>query len=570
MKHSHQLFRHGVLFMLVYQLSPANAFAQWSGDPTINTVICGATNDQYGHVAVSDGAGGAIIVWVDLRSGTDLDLYCQRVDSLGILRWDTAGAPISTAASHQFKPAIVSDGTGGAIITWEDRRSGSDDIYAQRINGSGTVQWTGNGVPISTAADLQYEPVIASDGAGGAIIAWEDSRAFANLGDIYAQRINTSGAVQWALNGVRVMAGASTQWHQVIHSDGAGGAFVVWEDGRNDVGNIYAQRVNASGVVQWDTNGVAITTAVNGQVFPRIVSDGAAGVIIAWEDSRGGITDIYAQRINASGFVQWAANGAAVSTAANRQEAPCIIADGAGGAILAWKDERDFPPDTANIYAQRINSSGVPQWTPSGVPISTEITNQITPAIMGDGAGGAFIAWTTQGFGSFLANHRVLAQRVNAGGTVQWTTDGVLISLRFGVQFPSITNHAGGGAIIACYAATGSYDIFAQQVSPTGTLGQITEVLEESPLPSTFLLDQNYPNPFNPATAIIFSLPSQSFVSLKVFDELGREVAALLSEELPAGTYSQQWNASGLASGVYFYRLQAGSFAETKKLLLLR
>jgi hypothetical protein len=89
-------------------------------------------------------------------------------------------------------------------------------------------------------------------------------------------------------------------------------------------------------------------------------------------------------------------------------------------------------------------------------------------------------------------------------------------------------------------------------------------------LPTRFSLNQNYPNPFNPATRISFSLPSKSFTSLKVFDALGREVAVLLSDELPAGTYSEQWNAAGLPSGVYFYRLQTGSFVETKKLVLLR
>ena len=89
-------------------------------------------------------------------------------------------------------------------------------------------------------------------------------------------------------------------------------------------------------------------------------------------------------------------------------------------------------------------------------------------------------------------------------------------------------------------------------------------------LPTHFSLDQNYPNPFNPATTISFSLPSQSFVSLKVFDALGREVAGLISEEFPAGSYLQQWTAAGLPSGVYFYRLQAGLFTETKKLVLLR
>jgi hypothetical protein len=89
-------------------------------------------------------------------------------------------------------------------------------------------------------------------------------------------------------------------------------------------------------------------------------------------------------------------------------------------------------------------------------------------------------------------------------------------------------------------------------------------------LPTKFSLDQNYPNPFNPSTTISFNLPSRSFVSLKVYNLLGKEVASIVSKILSTGNYTRQWNAVGMPSGVYFYRLQAGSFTETKKLLLLR
>jgi hypothetical protein len=94
--------------------------------------------------------------------------------------------------------------------------------------------------------------------------------------------------------------------------------------------------------------------------------------------------------------------------------------------------------------------------------------------------------------------------------------------------------------------------------------------IDFSTLPKTFELYQNYPNPFNPSTTISFLLPSKSFVSLKIFDLLGRKVATIVSEEMLAGSYSQQWNAANLSSGIYFYRLQAGSFTETKKLILLK
>jgi hypothetical protein len=89
-------------------------------------------------------------------------------------------------------------------------------------------------------------------------------------------------------------------------------------------------------------------------------------------------------------------------------------------------------------------------------------------------------------------------------------------------------------------------------------------------IPIRFALSQNYPNPFNPSTSISFSLPLRSSVSLKVFDLIGREVATIVSKEMSAGNYFRQWNATNMPSGVYFYRLQAGTSTETKKLVLLK
>jgi hypothetical protein len=89
-------------------------------------------------------------------------------------------------------------------------------------------------------------------------------------------------------------------------------------------------------------------------------------------------------------------------------------------------------------------------------------------------------------------------------------------------------------------------------------------------VPSQFNLEQNYPNPFNPSTTIGFRIQERGFVSLKVFDVLGREVATLADEVKQPGTYSLQWDASRQASGVYFYKLQAGDFVGLKKLVLLK
>ncbi len=89
-------------------------------------------------------------------------------------------------------------------------------------------------------------------------------------------------------------------------------------------------------------------------------------------------------------------------------------------------------------------------------------------------------------------------------------------------------------------------------------------------LSDAFRLDQNYPNPFNPSTEIRYLVPVRSFLTLKIYDLLGREVATLVNEEKPAGEYTVQWNPQGMPSGVYFYRLVAGSYVGTRKLVIVR
>ena len=103
--------------------------------------------------------------------------------------------------------------------------------------------------------------------------------------------------------------------------------------------------------------------------------------------------------------------------------------------------------------------------------------------------------------------------------------------------------------------------------------GIVTEVEQENiPIktPVSFMLYQNYPNPFNPTTIIQYSIPKLSFVTLKVFDVLGSEVATLLNEEKPIGNYELSWSAANLPSGVYFYQLKAENYVETKKMILLK
>ncbi len=381
-----------VLFVSVF----SSMHAQWSTDPNVNTPISTAANGQYWQKMVSDGAGGAIITWQDGRNVNDDNIYAQRVDAAGVVQWTTDGVPICTDTLNQQLPQIISDGFGGAIITWDDGRNGfNSDIYAQRINGDGVVQWQTNGVPIHTGARTQWWPAIVSDGAGGAIITWDDVDAF-DSEDIYAQRINAAGVVQWATDGVPICTESAGQEYPTAISDGVGGAIIIWTDertGGNNIGDIYTQRINSSGVVQWTVNGVPICTAANPQSNPTLVSDGVNGAIITWDDYRNvNDPDIYAQRITGAGTTQWAADGVVITSAINLQSTPVIASDGAGGAIVAWYDYRNGYLNI-DIYSQRIDALGEVQWTTNGVPLCSAINEQSVQVIVSDGVNGAIVIW---------------------------------------------------------------------------------------------------------------------------------------------------------------------------------
>lgn len=106
--------------------------------------------------------------------------------------WGASGLVVCSASGSQSALTICTDGAGGAIVAWQDYRSGSNnDIYAQRITAAGVVQWTANGVPICTSTGSQVAPAIAPDGTGGAIIAWSDDRNNSHY-DIYAAAPETS------------------------------------------------------------------------------------------------------------------------------------------------------------------------------------------------------------------------------------------------------------------------------------------------------------------------------------------------------------------------------------------
>ncbi len=431
-----------------------------------------AVNDQLIPSAVADGLGGVLLAWVDKRSDNG-DIYMKALDGNGVARWGSLGVCVGTGA--QYYPSVVSDGAHGAIVTWYDDRDYATtgaDVYCQHLRANGTVDpaWTANGVAVCDAAGNQTLHASAPDGAGGVIVVWRDGRDLGTTGyDIYVQRIRANGTPAWTTNGVPVCTASAEQSSPAIEPDGAGGAFLAWDDARGGPQDIYVQHVDSTGAMTWTPDGRLVCGAPDVQAIPALAADGVGGVFVTWNDNRGnGVTgyDIYATHVLGDGTPDpaWTADGDSICAAPGSQFYPEIVSDGAGGAILTWYDGRGADDD---IYAQRVATDGTVAWTVGGVPLCTASGEQTDPVLVGDGSHGAIVTWRDDR----VTGRDVYAQRVDATGAPKWAANGVPVCAASGTQDdPVIVGDGAGGAIVAWQDARSTPTlVYAARLSSGGT-----------------------------------------------------------------------------------------------------
>lgn len=514
-----------------------NGYATWAANGVeVSPPGIGQTLPQVAPV----GDGGIIISWeednrdsIPVFGGTSPAIFAQRISPHGIRMWGDSALQIAGPFPFQLfyaqgiPTACVSDGFGGAYVSWADLNHGFQDLIVTRIDSSGNVRWSssaqngfnGSALPIAGYAHLH----LLQNGTTGVILAWTDVRNGFTTGiSLFAQRLDSSGARLWDTMGVALAPKPSylqQQTNEVLVSDNAGGAIYAWEQWFSGSSpHAYAGHINASGTLTWisasDSLGVLVdSVGSSGRENISMISGGNGTALLTWTD---GANYAYVQKIAYDGSLPWGAYPASITANTSGE---VLTTDDNGGAIAAWGQGLQ---NGVNIFAQRVNGSGQTIWSnptygTSGNPVSTTpSTFQGHPVIVSDDAGGAIVAWYDL--------------RASSYG--------------------------------------GPYDIYAQHISSNGNVTKVNK--PNAGMPTEFSLSQNYPNPFNPSTVISYQLPASSQVTLRVYDMLGREIATLVNDRENAGSHSAKFDGSRLASGVYFYRLVAGNYVATKKMALLK
>jgi hypothetical protein len=255
-----------------------------------------------------DGAGGWIVAW-SLGSV----VRAQRIDAGGSLLWGSGGIIVSNAGGGSAGHVeVAASAPGEVIVVWEDFRSNvAYDLYAQRIDAAGTLRWFANGNAICTAPnaqrlrrDLESREQLVPDGSGGVYVTWRDLRV-ANDGSytVYAQHVSSSGTATWAIDGIALAPG-TTYATPVAVPDGEGGVIVVWGDQRDAGGplsGVYAQRLSANGTAAWSAGGQPVR--IGGIAWPNtaVATDGG-GAVVYWNEIFFS-ADLWAGRIDGYGIV---------------------------------------------------------------------------------------------------------------------------------------------------------------------------------------------------------------------------------------------------------------------------
>jgi len=411
-------------------------------------------------------SGNFVIAWHDGRDG-DPNIYAQQYSSEGQPIGVNFKVNNDEGSAAQGYPAIAINDSGNYVIAWQDGRNGNSDIYAQSYSSIDTVLSPNFKVTDDVGDAWQYAPAITINSTGNYVIVWLDGRN--GNGDIYAQRYSNADTALLVNFKINDDEGSTLQDYPSVAIDSSGNFVITWADFRYTDRNIFAQRFSNDGSVlgmNFKVNDNEITER-GSHFYPSISMDSQGDFLIAWEDRVNEIGDICAQRYSNIGMVIGSNFKVNDDVGSAGQGSSSISTDNDGDFVIVWADGREVYND---IYAQRFSSNGLEIGTNFKVnddDLGYAIF-QYSPAISTHRDGNFVITWQDRR----NLNYDIYAQRYSSNGN--------LLGVNFLVnddeesatqENPSIATDDDGNYVITWQDQRQGryyeYDIYAQRFSNT-------------------------------------------------------------------------------------------------------
>ena len=555
----------GNLNPFVYAISPAGNFLWGANGIDLNPTTSYQANPK---LAQTDD-GNIVVAWI--ISSTRSQVGLQKISSIGGTKlWGTNPIILQSATEGYGYPDIVTSDSGGVVL-FHTATTGSFPaqtvkLRAKKISSTGTVSWAVNIQDLGKIAAFTV-PKVYSDKNNGGLISWHDDRDNNSLQSAFVQRVSSSGSLYFPVDGAEAsLLGNRNKFNPVVAFDNTTDeTYVFWmetEPNQNQNG-ISGQKLSSNGTRQWTDNAkifkdlsVALTTSIS---YLTSEMGNSRAYLYYLEGNGSGLNDkVEGFACDAAGDFLWTGNFTVLSNVSSDKLQMVSTVDVYKNCKLAWGDKR---LDAQGIYAQDINPDG-------------QLGNSVTPVELASFSANAsnnsvILSWITA---TELNNSGFEIERCAlSAGRQAWSKIGFVngngtTSEPHSYSFVDENISSGNPAY-----RTGRYSYRLKQIDFDGTFSYSNIIEIDLSLPQTFSLEQNYPNPFNPSTKISWHSPISGWQSIKLYDVLGREVETIIEGFFEAGVHSKLYTVnSSLTSGVYFYKLQAGSFTETKKMMLMK
>ena len=514
------------------------------------------------YTTFDNGGGGIWSVFLGAQSGSGL--YAQQIRADGSYENDFSAAARRYAKSGTLVNNISAapDGVGGVVVTWfgvnaKDSTSQYVALRFTHILNDGSIPTsaipdTGNVVSIIASAAM-----VVGDGLGGAYVVWEELKGPSNP-DLYAQHYDYWGHPMWtplgSPTGIPVCAVVGLQKLKAIHSDGTGGAYVVWADSRvSTTAPLYVAHLVTGGVQAgpWTANGVRVSPANQGIRIVGSAVSPTGSLWLAWRDINI-VGQFYGQLVGADAAFAWTALGAIVATA---QPTRAEFVPGAiGNTFVTWGG--------SDVRCSRLDASGVRVWTtePSGRVLATPVNGALVTHAASDGAGGQRLAWSTDAGGQ----SDVYSLHVDGTGAAVpgEPAGGTLVETGPAVQEPVAWYDAATSSPVIVWLEDGQLRARRLLASTTS----VEPLIGNGPV----VLAAPSPNPWRGDALLARFKAPRGEAMLSLFDVSGRRVLAR-SIRSEGGEQSVSLSGAGaLEPGIYLLALDAGGYSAARRVIRTR
>ncbi|NOY51633.1 MAG: T9SS type A sorting domain-containing protein [Chlorobi bacterium] len=454
------------------------ANAQWTDDATLNTIV----NDMSGEQAVPHiayDANGNFYVGFYSNNAGNYDIRLQYYNYSGIAQWANNGILISDHTQNSWVTEwdLTTDNSGNCVMAFNDVRDGNANVYAYSISSSGTFNWGADGIALTSSTEDEYVPSITVTSTNDIIVAW--SRPTATQNEIVMQKITQAGVLSWGTAGITYQTGSeSYTGARVLGVDNGDYLMAFYKETGSFPSltrSIYVQKFDDTGTAVWTSDVLASNSnGINNFNNFYIASDGSNGIVISWTDDRDSDLNIdgAVQRVENDGTINWPANGVEVNTtgSTSNQDVRILGVDNSGNVLVTWSKKNSNQSQTA-IAGQKINPSGVRQWTDDGiefVSMSADIASS-DGGVVYDGTN-AMIIYEEYVSGSSLYTH-VKALAVDSTGTLVWSPTSTLMASRTTEKVHLTVSGIYNDQVIAVWEEGNPKDIYMQNIYNDGSMG---------------------------------------------------------------------------------------------------